>query len=492
MALTIFLLGIALVLLALGYDYWRGVHQSKNLSHTLVNRDHELQFLRETETQLKDQVATLEHKLKQTFADPVTDLLGWKLFEDRLRQAIKDSERHGFTLAVMMMDLDDFKIINEALGYEVGDALLKEVAFRLSETIRDVDNVSRFTKDAFVIMLTQLAKPETAALVAQRVLQSVSQPYLLNDQELYVTACVGISLFPLDGRDVLSLLRNADHALHLAKNKGVQQVQFYEEKMHEQSQRDLILVNSLSREESFRQISLNYQPVFNVHNQTVLCLEASLCWQHPELGMITMEELFTYADKHRKLNALSLWMLREACKQFLKLRKAGLKPAMLAIPLFPKQLENTHFVYELSQILQDLAFQPEWLMLELRNHFSSASFDVMDKAFNMLHYLNVNLAVDHFGADSLPLRYFRLIKILYLKLDSVLVAGIDESQQARALLKSIGYFSQMMSMQMIVSGVNETAQINALKSMGCFLMQGSALCEPLPADSLQDRLQETV
>ena len=492
MALTIFLAGVVLILMALAYDYWRGTHQSKALSNTILAHDHELKRLKESERGLKEEVELLQGKLSHTFTDPVTNLIGWKVFEDRMKQAIKESERHHFTLAVMMVDLDDFKTINDALSHDVGDALLKEVAGRLQECVREVDNISRFTKDTFVVMLTQLAKPETAAIIAQRILQSLAQPFQVANQELYVTACVGIALFPADGQDASVLLRNADHALHLAKTRGKYLAQFYEESMHVQSQRDLVLANSLSREENFQQIDIYFQPIMDVKLRTIVCLDVSMCWHHPELGVIDTSELLEQADKHRRLNALSAWMLKSACQQYMKLRQSGVNLGMLGLPITVKQLENTHFVYELSQILQSQGFKPEWLLIEIKENFNHASFDVLEKAFNMLHYLGVKIAIDRFGANSLALRYFKVMTIQYLKLDSVFTADVAENMQARALLKSIHFFAQMMSIQLVVTGVDEAAQVSTLKELGCMLMQGSAICEPLPAQEVVKKIQPSI
>lgn len=479
MAFIVFIL--SLIFIALLYDHYRGIDNKLKEATTEMND------LQETKTRLVEKINFLQKKVSDSFTDPVTQLPGWQLFEDRITQHIRESERYRFTMGLMFIDIDNFKVINEALGPEVGNVLLREVALRIAECIRQVDSMSRFAKDTFVVLLLQLSKPETAAIVGQRILRAFLEPFQINDQELYVTVCIGIALYPHDAKNTESLLQNAGYALQLAKKTGTNICQFYEEKMHIQSQHDLILYNAVNRESIYQEFSIFYQPIINTKDNTLLCLDTMLEWQHPELGIISSEELYESAERQRKLNAFSSWLLQNACKQFLEWRAKGSKPDLLAIPLSIKQLESGNFVYQLSNILQSTGFNPQWLLIEIKEHFLNVSLEILEKAFNMLNYLGIKIAIDHFGSGSLTLRYFKKISMHYLKLDRLFIDDIVENKTTQALVKSIMYLAQAMDIQVIVNGVENELQMKMLKQLGCQFVQGSFVSAPLTGDDLARR-----
>lgn len=478
MALMIFVACLIVIGIVLAYDFYRGSHLSRRISQQLVSSDAEIKSLRETERQLRDEISILENKLRHTMEDPITYLLGWQIFEDRVAHQLHESERHQSVMGIMYVDIDNFKLINDALGYEVGDELLRQVARRLEDCVRQVDSVSRFTKDTFVILLTQLTRPETAAIVAQRILQSVKVSFQVGEHELNVSVCIGVALYPADGRDAQALLRNADHALHLAKKYGKNVCQFYQERMHHQSQRDLAMYNRLSRETTFDEFRVYYMPVMDVANKKVACMNAEIYWQHPELGLVQSRELYDYAEKQRKSNQVSLWLLTSACKQFLAWRKAGFAPNLLSVPLTIKQLENSNFIYQLSHVLQELNFDPERLMIEIKDDMSFESQDALERTFNMLNYLGIQIAIDHFGAGSFSLRYLQNIRVDYVKVDASFIEHIAINERSQALLKSIVFMAQTLSLNVIAEGVVNDQQVQWLKASGCHLMMGPLWGEP--------------
>lgn len=483
---------IAVICLFLVYVFYRNEQKVIGLEQELNIAQSTLSELQAIEVKLKDELANSQQKAQQTLEDPVTHLLGWQLFEDRLSQNIKESLRYQLTMGVLFVDIDDFKVINDALSYEVGDLVLQEVSTRLQTCIRQVDSISRFTKDTFVILLAQLAKPETAAVVAQRILQTLAQPLIIEDRELFLTASVGIAIYPSDGGDVASLLRSADHALHLAKERGKNCYQFYQEKMYEKSQRELTLYNSLSKEAISSEFVIFYQPIFDTRTNKVICMDAWLHWQNPELGLIKPPELFNYAEKQRKLNNITEWLLKSACKQFLEWKAAGFAPPFLGIPICLKQLENTHFIYRLSQVLQELKLSPECIVLEIKEGTSQLPFDVLEKAFNMLNYLNVKVAMDNFGLGSFPLSYLKNLKISYLKLDSSITEDVLHNPRTAALLESMTQLANGLSMQLIVQEVSSAEQVALLKKLDCYLMQGRYFGEPIEQGNVVNKLSALI
>jgi diguanylate cyclase len=475
---TIVNVGLSLLGLILIYAFvqsWKKVvRYKKNLQGLQV----ELKKWQGSNQSLRQELTVAQIKLQPLERDSVTELMGWPLFEDRLKHSIKESERYRFTMALLLIDLDDFKVINDALNYDVGDALLHEVGERLQTCVRQVDSLSRFTKDTFAILLTQLAKPEAAVLVAQRILQALSQPMHIKGHELYVTACIGIAVYPTDGQDDATLLRGADHALHLAKIKGNHVYQFYQESLHAQSQRELALYTTLSRESIFDELIIYYQPIVNVEENKIMCMDAVLHWQHPEFGLIKSQELISLAERQRKVNMVSEWLLQHACKQYLKWHALDFKPALLGMSLSIKQLEHSHFIYRLSQIMQELGFKPEALLLEMKPSTTELSFEIIEKALNMLKYMGVKIAIDDFGTGLFSLRHLRNVAIHYLKLDALLTDDIDH-EKAVALIRALVSFAQSLSMEMIAQGIQSEDQVALLKDSGCKLMQGGLFSESL-------------
>ncbi|TAK75583.1 MAG: EAL domain-containing protein, partial [Gammaproteobacteria bacterium] len=276
-----------------------------------------------------------------------------------------------------------------------------------------------------------------------------------------------------------------------AKQKGKHLHNFYQEKLDSKGKREFMLCSGLNRETIFEELILYYQPVIQINTQTIICMDALVHWQHPELGLIRSAELFNYAERQRKLNTISEWLLQNACKQFLHWRSLGFSPALLGLPISIKQLENSHFIYRISHILQALEFKPEWLLLEIQGDPQQLEASVLEKAFNMLLFMGVKMAIDHFGAGALPLQYLENFTIHYLKLDATLIKDIHLNSQAEALIKSLVFLTNELSMQLIVQGVESDQQRAILESLGCTLMQGHLLAEPLTEVEVVSKLVNT-
>lgn len=442
----------------------------------------QLKQAQQIEQDLFSKLTSLESKLHSAIEDPVTNLPGWQLFEDRLNQSIKESIRYQLTMGVIFVDINNFKVINEALNYQTGNLVLKEIAKRIESCVRQVDSLTRHSKDIFVVLLGQLNKPEAAAMIAQRILKAIAQPLYIEQQELYLTASIGIAIYPADGASLEELLHAGDEALRIAKNKGKQNYHFYQEHAHENSQRQLSLVTALRRDSIIEEFSLRFQPIFNIETKTIFAMDASVLWQHSQLGLIRSKELFDLADKQNKTNLISEWMIKEACQQFLHWHSLGFHPDFLTIPIGIKQLENSQFIYRVSQILQELNFHPEKLVLEIKENTQQISLDILEKSFNMLQYLNIKLAIDQFGSSAFNLRHLKNFKVDYLKLESSFIGDIEQNVRTQALIKSVVILADHLACQLIVEGVENNKQMNLVKAAGCVLQQGawlgSALVEP--------------
>src|SRR3990167_2908627 len=427
---------------------------------------------------LKQQLKLTESKMQKIFEDPVTHVLGWKIFEDRVTQSIKESERYQFTPGLLLIEIDHLKMIQNALDKPQSHELLEEIARRLQSCIRQVDSISRFKEDTFAILLAQLTKPETAAIVAERILQILSQVSQISEHALYITASIGIAISPVDGHDHATLIRSADHALQVAKEKGKHVYQFYQENMQAQSKREWALYTSIGHESFFQSLTLYYQPIHHLVHKNIFCMDTMVYWQHTQLGLISPRELFHYAEKQHKLNIITEWMIKEACKQFLHWRTLGFHPNLLAVPVSVKQLES-QFIYRLSQLLQGMNFNPEWLLLEIREDFTQVPLEALEKAINMLNYLQIKIAVDDFGASAFSLYHLKQFPIHYLKLDRFLIENVESDPRALEIIQSILYLARKLEIEVMVQGVESEKQLTVLRDAGCVLMQGQALGEPL-------------
>lgn len=480
MALDLFMAGLAVLIIALMYDYIRTKRESRLVSRkVLESKDKTINHLQENERELRGALQALELKLQDAYLDPVTQLPAWVLFEEKISQSLKEGERFDFAMAIMFVDLDEFSVVNDAMGNEVGDEVLREATRRLQGCIRQVDSLGRFAKDTFVVLLNHLANPGSAAIVSQRMLRAFSEPMTIGGQALYVTVSIGVAMFPMDGKDLQTLMRNADHALHLAKERGKRQCQFYEEQLHNHSQRELLLYNSLNSDTVFDELIIYYQPILNVKSGQVICMESILYWRHPELGLILSQDLFEYAERQNKLNTFSEWLLRKACHQFKSWGEKGLQPPLLGISLAIKQLENSHFIYQLSQIMQELEFDPSRLLVEIKEDFSNVSLEVLEKAFNMLSYLGVKMAITDFGAGSFNLRYLKHFKFDYLKLENTIADDVTMNHRSQSLIKSILALATSLSAEIMLPSVENKQQMYQLQDLGIHLMQGSYFGQPV-------------
>jgi diguanylate cyclase (GGDEF)-like protein len=503
---------IAFIFILLAGIAFKGWHQAKQQHYLLTKKTNELTLSQTNQENLLQKLNALKIQLHDAMQDSLTQLPAWAFFEDRIKHSLHESARHQLSMAVLYIDLNNFKLINQALSYELGDAVLLEVSRRLQECIRQVDSVARFSKDVFVVLLTQLSKPEMAAIAAQRILESLTQPIQINEHQLYITACIGISIYPNDALEAASLFSNAEQALLLAKKKNYQNYQFYQESLHTNSLRELALSTGLNSESLFNELEINYQPIMNAETQTIFCMQTSLCWRHPQLGLIQGDELLGYAQQQNKLDALCVFLLKQACQKFSAWQDEGLQLQLLSIPFSIRQFEHPQFIYRISQLLQECNFKPDCLLLEIKSNTNininakingekkananantntnakindngktsgyakatraELSFDVAEKALNMLHYLNIKLAIDNFGMSEFSIQDLKKLKVNYIKLAAELISDLEQNQQTRELAKAMVLLAKSLSAQVIVSAVNSEDQMKILSGLGCELMQG--------------------
>lgn len=478
-----------ITILAMAQAYFR-YKKILRLKNKLANHRSQLHLAQQETQKLQAKISTLEMQVKASDIDQVTQLMGWHIFIDRINHGIKEAERFRLTMGMLLIEIDGLTAINDALGYETSNALLKEIADRITASIRDVDSVARYNETTFAILLSQILKPETAVIVVQRILQALKPPFLIQDHEIFVEESIGISIYPVDGQSAETLLNCSRHALDIAKVSGKNNYRFYQEKMHRQSQRELILQTSMTKGVFNEDFLIYYQPILDVQNHTIIGMETLPYWYHPHMGNMNAVEIFNYAEKSQKLEVVFEWLLKSACKAYLKWRDDAVYFNLINIPITIAQLESSHLVYHISQILQHLNFNPEWLMLEVNAGLHPLSFDVLEKSFNMLNYLKIKICMTHFGQESLSLSYLKNIKTDFVKVDSSLIVDSINNPRTVPLIESIIFLMKKMDTQLIATGIQSVEQYHLLKQLGILYMEGPFIALPVEQKEVINKVVE--
>lgn len=477
-SIAIFTISCLTIFLLTFYFIQNHRHLSQ-LKKQLKNTETQLHTAVTKQTVLLSELNEIKEKYTQNVLyDPLTELPRRHVFEDRLTQAIHQSERYQLTFAVLFLDIDGFKIINDALGHDVGDELLRQAALRLKKAIRQVDSVSYFGGDEFVIVLP-LAKAETAAYVAQRLLNTIADPLQIEGNELYITASIGIAVYPLDGVDAKALLTNAGNALHQAKIHGRNTYQFFHEKMQAMSKRQLRLSSRLQHSEVYHEFSIYYQPQVHSETKKIISMQALLHWQHPELGLLPLSEFLQLAENIGKINEIGEWLLRNALQQLQKWSTEGShQDIAVAVSVSMRQLENPHFSYKISHLLQEMKVNPSSLILEISEGMVLNKIGIIENCVYMLKQLGVKIAWVDFGMGHLSLQYLKRFSIDYLKMTSSLIQDLTINTDSEAIVSMIIALANSLQITLIADGVENAEQVKKLQELGCFVMQGTFFGEP--------------
>jgi len=413
--------------------------------------------------------------------DSLTGLPNRNLLTDRLRQALAFAGRHRARVALMFLDLDRFKNINDSLGHHVGDQILKEVAGRLTRTLRTGDTVARLGGDEFVVVLPEVREPADAALVAQNLLHEFAPPCFVDGRELHVSASIGITLFPDDGRDADALMKNADAAMYHVKDGGRNGFQFFAATMNQQANRRLAIENELRRAMRRNELTLHYQPQVDLAHGAVRAVEALLRWRHPERGLVMPGGFIGIAEDGGLAHALGEWTLREACAQSRRWQAAGIDPVPIAVNLSARAFRVRTLADMLRSILSETGVAPQLIELEITE---TAVMQPSKQTLEMLSELSamgVQLAVDDFGTGYSSLAYLKRFPIDKLKIDRSFVRDLPGNSDAVAITQATISLAKSLGLRVVAEGVETVAQLEFLRSHGCDDVQGHLLCPPLEA-----------
>ena len=425
---------------------------------------------------LKHAQAKLDY---QAHHDPLTALPNRTLFENRLQAALACAQVSNRQGAVLFLDLDRFKHINDSLGHPVGDLLLKGIAQRLKDQVRDVDTVARLGGDEFIILLPGLHKSSDANAIANKLLACFTAPFQAGEHEFFTSASIGISLYPQDGSDVASLIRNADAAMYRSKAKGRNRVEAYTRDLTAQASERVALEHELRRAIERNELSLCYQPKFSLKTQSLVGAEALIRWTHPTFGEVPPEHFIHLAEENGTILQLGDWVLEQACRQMYSWQKTYEPFGPLSINLAGAQLRQPNLAKRIEHLLKAYQLNPGDLQLEITENFIMSQAEEALAILHQLKQLGVQLAIDDFGTGYSSLSYLKRLPLDILKIDQSFIRGLPDDPNDAAIARAIIALGRSMQLTIIAEGVENHAQQQFLATEGCEQIQGYIVSLPL-------------
>ena len=431
--------------------------------------------LKRTNSQLEGEISErrqAQSKLNYlAYHDPLTGLANRRCFIERLEESLRETAQHGERLAVLFIDLDQFKQVNDSLGHGVGDELLVSVAARLSEHVRLIDMLARLGGDEFICLMEAVRDEDEVELLAREILGAFEYPFKLGDHELYLTASVGISLCPADAHSVLDLMRNADTAMYRAKMLGRGNFHFYTAEMTREAQERIQMENLLRRALDNGELSVHLQPQVEARSSQLVGAEALVRWNSPELGLVMPMRFIPLAEDSGLIVGLGNWVLRETCRQFMQWRMSGFELPQVSVNLSVKQLERPEFIDVLGEILDETGMDPTCLKLELTESVVMAVGDAFTP-LERLRDLGISLALDDFGTGYSSLSYLKMLPVQQLKIDRSFVEGIGRNTGDEAIIRTIMELARSLGFEVVAEGVETVEQADFLAALGCEQLQG--------------------
>ncbi|MDC4204275.1 MAG: EAL domain-containing protein [Candidatus Manganitrophus sp.] len=422
--------------------------------------------------------------------DLLTNLPNRLLFRDRLGLAISRAPWHKRSVGVLLFDLDRFKVVNETLGQAMGDFLLKAVSERLSATVREGDTVARLGDDMFGLILDDLAQPADSFRVSQKILDSLGKPFQIKGQEIFVSASIGIAIFPNDGDEIDLLMKHADTAMYRAKEQGGNNYQLYAPAMNQHATKRLALENNLRRALEREEFLLYYQPKVDLTTGQIVGMEALIRWKSPEAGMVSPAKFIPLAEETGLIVPMGEWILRTACAQNKAWQKQGLPPVRMGVNLSARQLQRQNLIGTIAHVLNETGLDPNYLELELTESLIMKSNESTMTELRELHLGGIEISIDDFGTGYSSLSYLKRLPIDTLKIDKSFVQDVTTDPDDAAIVAAIITMAHTLKLKVVAEAVETVEQLEFLRGLKCDQMQGYLFSKPLPAEEITRLLVE--
>lgn len=427
-----------------------------------------------------------ERKIQRLeYRDTLTQLPNRLLFNDRLDQAIVRAERRRESIALMVVDIDDFKLVNDSFGHEAGDKLIKAVGELLSKSLRRADTVARLGGDEFAIIIENVDGEDDATSIADNLTTILKHNVRLDEQETFTSASVGIAMFPDDGMDASTLLKNADTAMFRAKEQGRGSFQFYKAEMSVNAMERLELENSIRQAIDKNEMIIHYQPTIDIHNNEISGVEALLRWQHPEKGIINPEDFLQAAIDSGLIVSIGEWMIETICHQLRVWKDAGMENQNISINLTTKQFKDQDLLGIFKVAMEKHQIEGAELTIEVTEKTLISSEGEIEETLNKLHEMGLLIAVDDFGIGFASLTNLKDLPIDVVKIDEKFIAGVPENEQDVAVVTAIAGLTRGLKLKLLAEGIENERQLNMLKGLGCQYAQGYYWSKALPADQYE-------
>ena len=419
------------------------------------------------------------------YRDSLTDLPNRLLFIDRLEQSLTRAERMREEVALMLIDIDDFKLVNDSFGHDAGDKLIQSIARLLSKSLRRADTVARLGGDEFAIIVDNIDGYDDVVSIANNLTTVLEHNVRLDDQETFTSASIGIAIFPGDGADASTLMKNADTALFRAKENGRGSFQFYKPEMSVNAMERLDLENSIRKAVDNDEMILHYLPTVDLHKNDVAGVEALLRWQHPEKGIIKPKDFIHVAEECGLMVPIGQWMVETVCKQLKAWKDAGMENQNISINLAPQQFTKSDIVDQLSRMMAEYGIEGSEITIEVTEKTLLENEGEIETGLNKLHKMGMTIALDDFGTGFASLSYLRDFPIDVVKIDSTFIAGIPDSEEDTAVVNAIAGVARGLKLSLLAEGVENERQLSLLKGLGCQFGQGYYWSKALPADQYE-------
>ncbi len=423
------------------------------------------------------------------YYDALTELPNRLLYRERLDQALRRARRHNQPLAVVILDLDDFKRINDTVGHEAGDRLLRQVAGRLrDEAVRQSGSnpvsptIARSGGDEFMVLLEEIDGIGAAARTADRLRSAVSGPAQVGDHDVTLSASAGIAMYPEDGDDLDTLIRNADTALHHAKEHGRDRYEFFNASMNERAANRLGIEVGLRQALERDELHVYYQPIVNAADRSPVGMEALVRWHHPERGLISPGEFIGVAESTGLILGVGEFVMRRACAQSARLQRELGLPLRLSINASPRQLRENELVPVVLEALREAGLSPSCLTLEITEGIVAEANPELLEQLAALKHAGIQIAIDDFGTGYSSLAYLKQFPVDILKIDQSFTAEILAHREDRAIVQSVISMARGLGLDTVVEGVEQESQLALLRELGCDRVQGQLFAPPMPAD----------